>query len=186
MKKPKLFYAILFLIVITCFVSCKTDNLVLPMYQSSHLDAIAKLPIYQKIEPGEMQKWFEENLHSFAVKPQWDKPIQTIHNGSHIIEVTLGEDGALFFIKTNGLLNVYACRWQDKEPGAASFVGSILYYSFLTNKMRVVVYNKNGLVRNNNHDVPFPKEGMITALMLPDFWAQINAITNARQSLNKK
>lgn len=154
-------FFIYLIIITTVFTSCKTDLVVRPLYQSTHVDAINKLPATNRVQKQEMMDWY--NVHMLKdgkLSPMWDQPFQTIFKGSELVEIVLKPGSALFFTKINGLLNVYAAIWQDKNPGAYFFVGDIMYYSFQDKLIFGARYDKYGaLVKTKTMKVPMPIEG---------------------------
>lgn len=178
MKKFKLFYISIILMLITAISSCKTDSLFLPIHQSSRLSTIAKLTDDKKVTQQEMTNWYTVSIQPPVIQPQWDKALQTMYNGNHMVEVPITDEGALFFIKEKNMLSVFAARWQDKGTWASLFTGYIAYYSFRTNKITASVYNEYGLIRTLDIDVPQLHKSenvgpFFIYFMSPDFWNMI-------------
>jgi len=178
MKKFKSSFYPLILILITAIGSCKMDTFFLPIHRSSRLNVIAKLADDKKVSQQEMTNWYIVNIQSSIIKPQWNKALQTIYNGNHTVEVPIGDDGALFFIKEKNMLSVFAGRWQDNGTWIDQFTGNIVYYSFRTNKMTASVYGDSGLVRTGNFDIPeLHRQEVIgpffLVFMSPSFWSLV-------------
>jgi len=78
------------------------------------------------------------------------------------------------FTKVNGVLNVDAYRWQDKDLNARLFTGNIIDYSFQTNKINALVYDNSTLIRQGVMPLPpIPLVEFIDKLMLSDIWSWI-------------
>jgi hypothetical protein len=175
MRRFKPVYYLIALIIAATISSCSTEETALPMRYSFHLKAISQLPASQKVQTQEMMDWYSANMQSYDIKPQWDKTIQTIRNNNHVVELMIADDGALFFTKANGELNVYACRWQDQDPKNHEFIGNIAYYSFKKNNLTGSVYNKYGLVKTGIVTIPMPPKKVVFGVLLsPDFWTLIS------------
>ena len=151
MKKIKLFFCLAVFMLVLGINSCKKDETRSSTSNSFiALTSISQLSASQKVQSQEMFTWFNANLQASGLQPFWDKAVQTIHNGSHVIEVPTSSDAALFFTKVNGNLNVYAYKWLDKAPGAQTFTGNVIYYSFQDNTINASVYTKSKMIKTSS------------------------------------
>lgn len=94
--------ALLVVLWVTCIISCKTNNLVQGSSKPKEASidaAIAKLPASQKVERKEIMDWKDANLQTSALRPQWDKMVQTILRGRQAVKIPVQTDLALFFIR---------------------------------------------------------------------------------------
>jgi hypothetical protein len=175
MWRFKLVKLLSILTVLVSISACKTE-FISPTFRPASAAAISKLPENQKIKGKEIMDWYTANLQSTGLEPHWDKPMQTVFNNHQVIMVPVGPDAALFFAKINGTLNVDAYRWQDKAPGSRYFTGSIIDYSFKTNKINGLVYYHSSLTRKGAMRLP-PTSlvQFIDKLMLSDIWSEIES-----------
>lgn len=131
--------------------SCKKDNL----RQGTGAVTFAS----SQISAREITAWFSALPQASELQPQWSNVTKSTTNGQDVVQLPIGTDAALFFTKNNGVLNVSAYKWLDKQPGAAVFTGNIVVYSFNTNSLSARVYNKGVLTKSavyNPANLPQP------------------------------
>jgi hypothetical protein len=156
--------------------SCK-DEFISPTFKPASAATISKLPASEKIQGKEIMDWYTANLQKTDLEPHWDRPVQTVFNKHHVIMVFVSPDAALFFTKINGVLNVDAYRWQDKNPGSRLFTGNVIDYSFQSKKLNALVYYNSALIRSGAMQLPpISVVGFIDKLMLSDIWSWIASL----------
>jgi hypothetical protein len=107
MKKISTFLLCLVILVIIGINSCKKDEkFPLDGNFTSALTSVSQLSENQKVHPQEMLAWVSATFQGTQLQPYWNKAIQSVVNGNHVVEVPTSADAALFFTKVNGALNV--------------------------------------------------------------------------------
>jgi len=173
--KNSILLSVLIITLVVTVNSCKTE-FISPTFKPASAATISKLPGSEKIQGKEIMDWYTANLQNTDLEPHWDRPVQTVFNKHHVIMIFVSPEAALFFTKINGVLNVDAYRWQDKNPGSRFFTGNVIDYSFQSNKINALVYDNSTLIRKGAMQLPpTPLDEFINKLMLSDIWSWITS-----------
>jgi len=158
------------LLIIIAIQSCSTPGMLLPIANSSHKRVIEKLPSAQKISRQEMQAWYSANVHLDVITPLWDKSLETIYKGCHVVQVPVGDNAALIFTKSNGVLSVEAYRWVKMNPWSQFDTGNIMVYSFQNNRIAGFIYRQGIITKSAGIDVlvDVPQDALFSYLILAD------------------
>ncbi|HWZ16600.1 MAG TPA: hypothetical protein VNW95_15280 [Mucilaginibacter sp.] len=138
MKKSTKHLACLFTIIFTLGInSCKKDTIPQKMSAAS-----------TEVQPQEILAWYKAFPHSSELPLLWNEAVKAVVNGQPVIQIPIAKDAALFFTKTNGILNVSAYKWITPNPNASIFTGGVMIYNFNTNSLSTRVYKNGRLVKS--------------------------------------
>ncbi|MFC0518003.1 hypothetical protein ACFFGT_27565 [Mucilaginibacter angelicae] len=136
--------------------SCKKDAKNQPVADKLH----------QTIDAGisndEITQWLAANPGVISSNALLYNSQQAVIDNKLVIRVPLAANAALYFTKENNVLKEYVYKWNDRDPGAANYTGTIDVYSFEHKKLNRLVYNKavltkvllpaNAATFSKNHD----------------------------------
>jgi hypothetical protein len=138
-KITKRFACLITLFVLIVTNSCKKD--IVTAYNSD-ANRMSRLSVGEKVQPAEVAAWLQTLPSDFQSSVQTGKAKQRIINYKHVIQIPIGINAALYFAKEQGILKVWAYKWDDEKPVEKLFTGRIASYSFQDNQARLVVYDK--------------------------------------------
>jgi hypothetical protein len=122
------FIACVFLLMLLVFAnSCQKEKLLGYKTKSSTLMSIDRSSI---IKPNEVISWLKVLPAGFNKSLKLKDAQQRIVDKKQIIKIPFGSNSALFFMKEQGELKVWAYKWFNDSLDDKQFSGKIFSYSF--------------------------------------------------------
>jgi hypothetical protein len=157
----KRFTLLFILFLLTGVISCRDGlkQVIFPKSESPTSSTtdylLQRMDDKDKVHPAEILTWLKGNIPAENIPAlQLNKAQQNVVKGIHVVKIPVTLDGAMFFTKEKGVLQVYSYKWNDKDPGKKLFTGSILAYSYNSRVLKELKYDQSKVVAVGDFPVP--------------------------------